>query len=156
MPDSRSPGRNHPNSHKRNRLTRNGRRLGSHPTRSAPESNGERPPKASSPALRRLFASATRAAAQVVAGGFEDVAADVDELVGPFGRVSVDVGVGAVQASAAAPPAGLGTQASSGSGAGSAASASDIERVRRPVSALAAANRARAFTPPPGDLAAGG
>ena len=103
------PPRNRPNSHKHNSLTGNGGRIQGAAPGSTRKGNAPAPPRASSPALRWLFAPITPAAAEAVTGGSGNLAADVDELVGPFGRQSRDAVVGAAQIAAAAPAAGLGT-----------------------------------------------
>ena len=157
--------RNHPNFNTGNGLTQNGGRPLGAPPGSTLEGTGAASSRASSPAFLLLFAPGTAAATGAGTGGFGGLAADVDELVGPFARLSRDAGVQAVEAVEAAPVAGLGTtQASSRSG--TAVSDPDVEpdalppagtgvRVGWPVGALAAADR-RAFTPSPGGLAAGG
>ena len=157
--------RNRPKSNNRNGLTWNGGRTRGTAPGSASAGNAPAPPKASSPALLRLFAPATRAAAaaQVVAGRFGGPAADVDELAAPAGRPSLHAGVGAALAAAAAPGAGLGTQASSRSGTVAAVSGPDVlltaaagAHVGRRVEVLTAANRATSFTPAPGGQVAAG
>ena len=155
--------RNRPKSNNRNGLTWNGGHPGGAAPGSASAGNAPASPKASSPALLRLFASATRAAAQVVAGRFRGPAADVDELAAPAGRPSFHADVGAAQAPAAAPVAGPGTQASSRSGTVAAVSGPDVlltasagAHVGRRVEVLAAADRATSFTLSPGGLLAAG
>ena len=158
--------RNRLNSHKYNRLTWNGRRPRGTPAGSAPKGYTPGPPRASITPLLLLFAPGTLAAAESTKGRFGGPAADVDELVGPFGRLSRDPGVEAVEAveaAAAVPVADLGTQASSRPGTAVSGLAVEPDalptagagvRVGWPVGALAAADR-RAFAPSPGGLAAG-
>ena len=157
------PPRNRPKSNSRSRLIGNGGRPQGAATGSAPAGNALALLGAWSPALRRLFAPGTRAAAQVVAGRFGGPAADVDELVGPFGRLSRDAGVAAAQA---APVAGLGTCAAIRSRSGIAGSGPDVDvlppagagaRVGRRVEVRSAAEWAMSFTPslPGGQIAAG-
>ena len=155
---------NHPNFNTGNGLTSNGGCARGAPPGSAPEGRAAGPPRGSSPALRRLFAPATSAAAEGEAGG--SLAADVDELTALPGRPNLDAGVGVAQAAEAAPPAALGTQACSRSG--TAVSNPDVEmdvlRTARADARLeggwlevpAAAARVRAFTLSPGGLAASG
>ena len=151
--------RNRPKSNSRSRLTGNGGRRPRAAPGSAQGGNAPAPPRASSPVLRWLFALCPPAAAQAVTGGSGNLAADVDELVGPFGRLSRDAVVGA------APAAGLGTCAAIRSRSGIAGSGPDVDvlspagagaPVGRRVEVLAAATRATSFTPSPGGQIAAG
>ena len=89
-------------------------------------------------------------------GGSGGPAVDVDELAVPRGRLGRAASAQAVEAAAAAPPAGLGTEASSQSGTGAAVTGPAVERVRRRVEVLVAADRTRMSTPALGDLVVAG
>ena len=152
--------RNRPNFNTESRLTPNGGRAAGEQPGSAPESNAAGSPRASRPALRRLFASPeTPASTAAATGGSGGPPADVDELVATPGRPGRDVGAVVVELAAAAPAAGVETEASSRPG--TAAAGPDVEPDIVPtagsgVQGLAAADRPRAFTmSPPAGLAAG-
>ena len=160
-------GVNRPNPNTGNGLTGNGGHPRGAAPGSAPEGNAPAPPRASSPALRRLFASLPPGAARAADVELGGLAADVEELVELFAPLTPDAGVPAGQAAVTALGAGLGTQAAIRSGTGAAVSGPDVEldvhpiagvggRVGPRVEVLVTADRARAFTPPPGGPAAGG
>ncbi len=137
------PPRNRPKSNSRSRLIGNGGRHRGAALGSAPERNAPAPPRASSPALRRLFAAGTHAATQVVG--------DVDELAAPPGRLSLADGVGSAQASGQAgtdtAPTNVEPDVLTAAGAGA--------RVGR-VDVLVTAGRATSFTLSPGGHVAAG
>ncbi len=139
-----------------NWLTANGGDPASAPPGSTPKAIPPGSPRASSPALRRLFAPSTPAGAAAGTGGSGGPAVDVDELAVPRGRLGRAASAQAVEAAAAAPPAGLGTEASSQSGTGAAVTGPAVERVRRRVEVLVAADRTRMSTPALGDLVVAG
>ena len=151
---------NSPNSYTRNGLTPNGGRHGApRPDRLR---RGTRP---GLPELRaRRFSACSpqqhAPAAQVVAGAFEDVAGDVDELVGPSGRVSVDAGPS--RPPRPRPSQASGKRTASRSGTGTAISGPDVApdgagaRIPGRLEVLTGADRTRAFTLSRGGLAVAG
>ena len=152
--------RNRPNSNTDSGLTPTGRGpVGERPG-SARESNAAGSPGASRPALRRLFAPGTRAAAAAGPGRSGGPQADVDELVAALDRPGLAAGGDVATAAVAEPVAGLETEASIRSGiCATAAGETDVLAtasagdVGQRVEVLASAERGRTFAPVLGDLA---
>ena len=143
MSKDMSPG-NRPNFNTVSGLTQTGPGPAGERPGSARERNAAGSPRASRPALRRLFASGTAASAAAVPSGSGGLPADVAELAAPLGRLGR--AAGGVAAELAAPPA--------------AVTGPDVEPDVVPtagagVQVLAAAARSRAFTPSPAGLVAG-
>ena len=171
MTKDMSPG-NRPNFNADSGLTPTGRGPAGERPGSAPERNAAGSPRASRPALRRLFASATPASAAATPGRSGGPPAGVDELVAPLGRPGLDAGGDAATAAAAEPVAGLGTEASRRPRSGAAVAGPDVapdvlptagsgaHDVGRRVEVLAAAvrpaDRTRTFTLALGDLVVAG
>ena len=146
--------RNRPNSNTDSGLTPIGRGPAGERPGSPPERNAAGSPRAPRPALRRLFAPGTRAAAAATP-------ADVDALVALLGHPGLDTVGDVAPAAAAGPAAGVEAETSSRPGTGAPVTGPDVEPDIVPttgsgVQVLAAADRSRAFTTsPPAAPAAG-
>ena len=141
-----SPG-NRPNFNTDSGLTPTGRGPAGERPGSAPESNAAGSPRASTPALRGLFAPGTRAAAAVAPAGSGGLPADIGAPAATLhhpGRAAGDV---AAELAAAGPAAGVEAVASSRPGTGAPVTGPDVESdVLAPASAGSA----------PGDLVVAG
>ena len=152
--------RNRPNFNTDSGLTPTGRGPAGERPGSAPERNETGSPRASRPALRRLFAPGTPASAAAAPGGSGGPPADDAELAATLGRPGRGVGVVAAELAAAGPAAGVVAEASSRPGTGAAVTRPDVEPDIVPTAGsgqvLAVADRSRAFTAsPPAGLVAG-
>ena len=152
--------RNRPKFNTASRLTPDGGGPAGERPESAPERNETESPRASRPALRRLFAPGTPAAAAAEPGGSGGPPADDDELAATLGRPGPDAGAVAAELAAARPAAGVEAAALSRPGTGAAVTRPDVEPDIVPTAGsgqvLAAAARSRAFTAsPPAGLVAG-
>ena len=152
---------NRPNFNSESGLTSNGRGPAGERPGSARERNAAGSPRASRPALRRLFASGTPASAEAAPDESGGLPAAVDELAAPLGHPSRNAGVVAVEVAAAAPADGVETEVSSRPGTAAGPDEPDAQPARwghgcvgRRVDVLADVACPNPSTPPPDGMAA--